>query len=292
MFFPFIGVFIAVSWGIYLFIQSFQSKKMKYISLSLCLVLIGSFANGTFLRNKVWKDAETLWKDVTVKSPNNGRGQMNYGLSLMAKGDYKNAEIYFKNSEKKSPSWYAVKINLAILNGAIGKHEIAEEYFKSALRLNISAPDPEYYYARYLFEKKQYQNALKYVNVALNKSPNHISSIQLKNKLSGFSFPIDIDISSLNKLLDQNPQNLDEFIDLSSKLYSLNRYDDAIDLCLKIIQIDSINKLAYNNLCACYNQKKQWLNAKTACEKALKIDPNFQIAKNNLNWALGSIKSQ
>ena len=290
MFFPFIGMFIAVSWGIYLLIQSFQYKKIKYISLILCLILVGSYAKGTFLRNKVWKDAETLWKDVTIKSPNNGRGQMNYGLSLMAKGDYKNAEIYFKNSEKKSPSWYAVKINLAILNGAIGKHEIAEEYFKSALRLNVSAPDPEYYYARYLFEKKQYQKALKYVNVALNKSPNHISSVQLKNKLSGFSLPIDI--SSLNKLLDQNPQNLDEFIDLSSKLYTLNRYDDAIDLCLKIIQIDSINKLAYNNLCACYNQKKQWINAKTACEEALKIDPDFQIAKNNLNWALGSIKSQ
>ena len=63
-------------------------------------------------------------------------------------------------------------------------------------------------------------------------------------------------------------------------------------ICLKIIQLDSINKLAYNNLCACYNQKKQWLNAKNACEEALKIDPDFQIAKNNLNWALGSVKSQ
>jgi len=91
MFFPFIGMFISVSWAIYLFIRSFQSKKIRYISLISCLILIGSYANGTFLRNKVWNDAETLWKDVTVKSPNNGRGQMNYGLSLMAKGDYKNA---------------------------------------------------------------------------------------------------------------------------------------------------------------------------------------------------------
>ncbi len=290
MFFPFIGMFIAVSWGVYLFIQSFQSKNIKNISLILCLFLIGSYANGTFLRNKVWKDAETLWKDVTVKSPNNGRGQMNYGLTLMAKGDYKNAEFYFKNSEKKSPSWYAVKINLAILNGAIGKHGIAEEYFKSAINLNISAPDPEYYYARYLFEMKQYNKASRYVDIALNKSPNHINSISLKNKLSNFL--LTNDIANIDELFRDKTKNLDDFIELTNDLYNLKRFDEAINICLKIIEIDSNNKFAFNNLCACYNQKKQWFNAKKACEEALRIDPNFRIAKNNLNWSLGSIKSQ
>ena len=45
------------------------------------------------------------------------------------------------------------------------------------------------------------------------------------------------------------------------------------------------NKLAYNNMCASYNQLKEWDLARAACKNALTIAPNFKIAKNNLNWA-------
>ena len=45
-------------------------------------------------------------------------------------------------------------------------------------------------------------------------------------------------------------------------------------------------------MCASYNQLKQWDLAKIACENALKIDSNFQIAKNNLNWALGGLNDK
>src|SRR6266550_6507658 len=39
----------------------------------------------TFQRNKVWNTEETLWRDVTIKSPRNPRGLMNYGNTLMTK---------------------------------------------------------------------------------------------------------------------------------------------------------------------------------------------------------------
>ena len=45
---------------------------------------------------------QNLWYDGTIKSPNNGRGLMNYGLTLMARGDYDNAEDYFIQAHEKS----------------------------------------------------------------------------------------------------------------------------------------------------------------------------------------------
>ena len=42
---------------------------------------------------------------------------------------------------------------------------------------------------------------------------------------------------------------------------------------------------AYSNMAAAYNQLKQWDNAIDACNKALKIDPQFKLALGNLNWA-------
>ena len=76
-----------------------------------------------------------------------------------------------------------LKINLAILYGAKGNKKEAENYFIQAINLNSSAPDPEYYYARYLFKNNQYEKALRLVNKALAKSPNHLSSISLKEAI-------------------------------------------------------------------------------------------------------------
>lgn len=291
MFFPFIGLFISVSWGLYIFIYQ-KSFKSKILLVVFSFLIIGGYSYGTYHRNKVWKDATSLWKDVTIKSPNNGRGQMNYGLTLMAKGDYDQAENYFKISESKSPFWYAVKVNLGILNGAIGKHEIAENYFKTAINLKSSAPDPEYYYARYLFERRQYEKAAKYVQKALSKSPNHINSKSLKNKLDKITSPINNQIEILKNELKNKPEDINILIELSNKLYYAQKYEESINYCLKVLAIDSLNKLAFNNMCSCYNQQNEWKKAKISCENALKIDPDFQIAKNNLNWTLGELKSQ
>ena len=255
----------------------------------IVLLLISSYSFGTYERNKVWSSTESLWYDVTIKSPNNGRGLMNYGLSLMAKGDYDNAEDYFIQAHEKSPYWYTVKINLAILYGAKGNKKEAENYFNQAINLNSSAPDPEYYYARYLSKNNQYQKALSLVNKALSKSPNHLSSISLKELIVPYTQSENEQVEGLITQLLNDPQNENLILNLTEKLYLLQRYDEAISYCENAIDKNTKSKFIYNNLCACYNQKGEWLKAKSACEKALILDPDFQLAKNNLNWALGGL---
>ena len=46
-------------------------------------------AYGTRQRNIVWRTEESLWLDATIKSPDNGRGLMNYGVIQMDKGNYR-----------------------------------------------------------------------------------------------------------------------------------------------------------------------------------------------------------
>ena len=79
----------------------------------------------------------------------------------------------------KIPYWYTVKINLAILYGAKGNKK-AENYFNQAINLNSSAPDPEYYYARYLFKNNQYEKALRLVNKALAKESKSFKQHELE----------------------------------------------------------------------------------------------------------------
>ena len=289
MFFPFMGMFIAVGFAGFYYYNLIQKHIYKMSFVIIVLLLISSYSFGTYERNKVWSSTESLWYDVTIKSPNNGRGLMNYGLSLMAKGDYDNAEDYFIQAHEKSPYWYTVKINLAILYGAKGNKKEAENYFNQAINLNSSAPDPEYYYARFLFKNKQYEKALRLVNKALLKSPNHLSSISLKELIVPYTQSKNEQVEVLITQLLNDPQNEDLILNLTEKLYLLQRYDEAISYCENAIDKDTKSKFIYNNLCACYNQKGEWLKAKSACEKALILDPDFQLAKNNLNWALGGL---
>ena len=289
MFFPFMGIFIAVGFTAFHYYKLIKKQQYKWSFVIVVLLLISSYSVGTHERNKVWSSTESLWYDVTIKSPNNGRGLMNYGLSLMAKGDYDNAEVYFIQAHEKSPNWYTVKINLAILYGAKGDKKQAENFFNQAINLNSSAPDPEYYYARYLFKNNQYEKALSLVNKALAKSPNHLSSMSLKEALIPYTKSKNEQVEILITKLNNDPQNEDIILNLTEKLYTLQRYDEAILYCENAIEINIKSKFVYNNLCACYNQKEEWLKAKSACEKALILDPDFQLAKNNLNWALGGL---
>ncbi len=290
MFFPFMGLFISISFAAFYYYAMISNSRFRIGFVAVVLILISSYSYGTYKRNKVWANAESLWFDVTIKSPNNGRGLMNYGLTLMARGDYDNAEDYFIQAHEKSPNWYTVKINLAILYGAKGNKTEAEKYFNEAINLNSSAPDPEHYYARYLFQNEQYIQALSFVNKALRKSPNHLSSLSLKKKIIPFTRSNDEQIDLLKDQFKNDQKNMNIVLNLTEKLYSSKRYDEAISYCEKAIVFDKKNKYIYNNLCACYNQKGEWLKAKSACEKALILDPNFQLAKNNLNWALGGLK--
>jgi protein O-mannosyl-transferase len=72
-FLPYIGLVIALSGLISLL---FEARIVQYpivkvaLSLAILLILCAS-GYATFERNKVWKTEETLWRDVSMRSPRN-----------------------------------------------------------------------------------------------------------------------------------------------------------------------------------------------------------------------------
>jgi tetratricopeptide (TPR) repeat protein len=141
-FLAYIGLVIAIAGFISLLFQArIGQHAMAKVALSFVILLI-LCANGyaTFQRNKVWKSEETLWHDVVIKSPRNPRGLMNYGNTLMAKGDYKSALDYFHRALAVAPQYSVLLINLAIAEDATKQSAAAEQHFKDALRLAPSSP--------------------------------------------------------------------------------------------------------------------------------------------------------
>ena len=290
MFFPFVGLMLSVCWTLALLIYKFEKTIMnknllKFGIIFLAVIILGANAYGTFQRNKVWQDEESLWYDVTIKSPKNGRGLMNYGLSQMAKGNYDVALKYYEKALLISPYYSYLHINLGILKNAMGHPHEAEEYFKNALKYDKNNPGAYYYYAKWLYENKQINKARELLNKGQKLSPGYskIKNLIKKINLEEFGTPKE----KINQLIytTKNKPTCENYINLSLAYYNAEMYYKCIDACEEALKIKPNYAVAYNNICSAYNMLGKYDEAIKSCEKALKIDPNFQLAKNNLNLA-------
>jgi protein O-mannosyl-transferase len=68
--------------------------------------------------------------------------------------------------------------------------------------------------------------------------------------------------------------------------YNAGDYQKSVEAAQAALTLQPDSAIAYNNICAGYNQLKQWDKAIEACGRALAIDPNYALAKNNLGVAV------
>jgi hypothetical protein len=73
---------------------------------------------------------------------------------------------------------------------------------------------------------------------------------------------------------------------ISNRLLDQHQIDQAISLLENAISINPSNPIFFNNLCFAYGIQKKFSLAEKACLKALALEPQLQLAKNNLNWIL------
>ncbi len=134
-------------------------------------IVLSGAAYATYQRNEVWNTENSLWHDVTIKSPKNGRGLMNYGLTLMGKGDYQGALDYFERSHVILPNYTYVETNLGIVKGALRRDEEAEKHFRRAMTLS-PVPVAHAYFARFLRERGRLPDARQVLEQGLRMQPD------------------------------------------------------------------------------------------------------------------------
>lgn len=292
-FFPYIGLVISLTCWLSLLYKKYQIQNNVVLNKILFLVyfvIISLHAYGTHQRNKTWSSDELLWYDVTIKSPKNGRGQMNYGLALMEQGKYNDALVYFKRALDRLPNWAYIHINMAILRDAMGFPDEAEQYFKNAIRVQPHNPNGYYYYARWLNNVGRSNEAIDKLNEGIKISPGHTLTIDLLNTIKpNTNSTKESDLTDIISKAEKEPSVIN-YINLSLSYYKNGKLLECVEACKKVLEIDPKNAIAYNNMCSAYNELKQYEKAVEACNKALEIDSNFERAKNNLNFAKNSLK--
>ena len=313
MFFPFVGLSLAVVWTFYL-IGSAVIKQMELTSsarvvfYAFLMLLLTGYAYGTYERNKVWKTDESLWKDCAEKSPTNGRGLMNYGLALMARADYTGAEKYFSDGLMHWSRYSYLHVNMAILKDAMGKKEEAEKYFKSGIEYGGNYPNSYYFYARFLNTNGRKDEAISLLKKALEMAPAHLdcrymlmdilyeqkrmeelkqvatSTIQIapNNAKAAEYMVLATSGKSRTEVAKENAKSPEDYLNVSLMMYNAGDYQGCVDAARKSLELRPDYAPAYNNIGSACNMLKKYAEAKEALERAVALDPGSQLAKNNL----------
>jgi tetratricopeptide (TPR) repeat protein len=309
MFFPFIGLALAVCWpaALWTYRNAPLARRAVVSIAALCVIVLIACAEGTWERNKVWRNEETLWADVVVKSPHNGRGLMNYGLTQLARGQYTKALDYFERASIYAPGYPTLEINLGVANGALNHDDAAAGHFARAIELAPNQAISHYYYARWLQQKRRDPAAVAELLRAIALNPDYLDARYLLMEILVRSgdwaavrtaasstldrFPSDGSaLSYLQRAQSGNagpPQfnTPDDFLNLSVARYHAGQFAESIAAAREALRLNPQFAEAYNNIAAGFQSLGQWDDAIAAARHALKLKPDFELARNNLAWS-------
>lgn len=286
IFFPFIGLILALANGAVLLYRKFEKRDsgpiLKWTMLTITGGVLISHALGTRTRCEVWNTNESLWKDVTIKSPNNARGWMNYGLALMERENVDSAIILYEKTLAVSPSYVYAHINIGVAHARLGHDDLAENHYKTAMQLDPGNPEVYYFYGDWLIRKERVKEGLELLRTGHQISPGHsginelIAFWQDKKIVS----PLELALENADK--NPTPENL---VALSLEWYRAGEYTQCVAAAEKAAQLKPDYNLAWNNISAGYNKLGEFEKAIEAGKKAVELAPDDALSKGNLQFA-------
>lgn len=321
MFFPFVGLMMSVCWTLGLLAARYiKTRQLKYLFVPV-LLLFAVYAYGTYRRNQVWHTEDSLWYDVTQKSPGNARGIMNYALAKLDEQDYQTADRYLQKAIRLNPVYPFNYTNMGITKEDEGDTVKADYYYRLGVELGGGYPDPPAFYGAFLVKHHRYDAAELILLKAIRLSPAfltpRVTLMQLYDNTAQWDKLRALARQTL-RILPQNTKALeflraanerkteldieaedvashpaaDKYIALSRQYYNASRYTDCIAAARSALQLNPKDAEAWNNIGAASIKLQLYPEAVMALKKAVAIKPDLTLAHNNLVAAAKEILSE
>lgn len=184
-----------------------KNKKTEILGYLLFIIIILSLITRTIIRNKDWKNEDTLWIATGKTSPSDQKTHNNLGDVYYRREDLIKAAEEFKTAIKINPKYADAYHNLANTYSKMASPSSALKYYLLAIRYNPKLWQSYLYIAAIYFDQKKYDSAIKHMEMAIENNPNNdklylnlgIIYLQMQNKEKARS--------ALIKSLEINPNN-------------------------------------------------------------------------------------
>lgn len=308
LFFPAMGLALATAYAVSLL----PWRRATAVFLLLWLAWLSAC---TVERNRVWDSEASLWHDVTLKSPKNGRGWMNYGVSQMAIGHFPEAERSFRRAVELYPNYPLTHVNLGICLYATGRPTEGEAAFSRAEQLDPNLFDLYFHRGQSRIAARQRLSGEGDLRRALELRPQAVSALrallqserqhedwralqetaeshadllasapELRGWLEGAQLQFETTLARARSAARETPDG-DHYAELSFRLWQAGRDAESAAAALQGLQNAPRDARLYNNLAAARLGQKRWTEAAEAAREALRLQPEFPLARNNLRYA-------
>jgi tetratricopeptide (TPR) repeat protein len=126
------GVLLAWCWES----DRVRQKGLTVLRRGMVVLLLGAMALAVVLRNPVWRDDVSLWRDALSKAPGNQAAYVNLGAAYQARGDLQAAAEVYQRAVERFPRNAILHNNLGALYRASGDLGRAAGEFRAAIRVN------------------------------------------------------------------------------------------------------------------------------------------------------------
>jgi Flp pilus assembly protein TadD len=280
IFLPYVGLTLAVVWAARLWLGKRLARWTAgpgprwAAPAAVCGLILAGHAAGAHARNATWRTSESLWADVTTKSPLNGRAWMNYGLALMRRGEYPGAKAAFERAQPLTPSYSFLEVNIGILNGAMGDQQAAEAHFRRALELEADQPGSHYFYARWLVQRGRSPEAIPHLQEVVRLSPADEPARRLL-----------LDLSSARGELDATSRQARDYL----AIFPDDRRAQAYLAGRTPVAAPPATLESYLARGLALGKQEDFVESALAYREALRLGPGSSDVLNNLGWTLGKL---
>jgi superkiller protein 3 len=234
----------------------------------------------TILRNKDWKDNDTLFLSADDKPGT--VIYVNIANIYAKKGQYDIAEKYYRKALDLKDELVLANNNLGKVLIVKGKLDSAYYYVKKAKMMDTLSPEPRFTLAQLYMNKNMYQDAIYELEQLHRISPG--GYMNSKEMLEQLKRRIKTDSTGI---ISQQPKlEADKIIKLeqeSYKKFTDKDYDAAIEELKELVKLNPASSPTYyNNLGMCYQSKNNLQESKKYFELAVESDSKFSTAYNNL----------
>ncbi len=271
----------------------YYASRIEDKNDTLLKILLVDYAY-SFLKNKQLDSAEYYYNKLISIDSTDPRGWQGLGfLYGIVMKDYDKAERYFKKALVVSPNDPDVLFGLAKVYELSGKKDKAREIYYEAIKKDSDNVALNRSFGKFLFEVGDYEEAIKYLERAYEKSENKEDKDILEKLVDAYRKAYkknkEVDISKalnyINKLLDMEPDNYSYYIKRASIYEALKENKKAIEDYNKAYELNQNAKILLLKQAFLYND----IGNKSEAERLAKVvatDKEVEDVVRATAWAL------
>jgi Flp pilus assembly protein TadD len=233
---PYIGLLVAVVWGVADFLNCLKAGAAARAGLAF-LALLGC-ACVTRVQVGYWRDSSTLWPHCLAVTENNFLAHYNLGYWQQNAGQITNAMENYQAALKIRPDDWQANLNMGRTLAAVGRMGESTNFFTRAMRLQPDSPLPHRNLGMVLMVLGDLSGAIPELTEAVRLDPRDPKSQIALGEAFAKVGKSDDAIRCFREALQLAPGSADANYRLGSEQLKQGRIDDAISSLNRAIMLD------------------------------------------------------